>query len=103
MSHHSTSLINGNDTAKWGKDQNWAVVWFLSVVILAPMFVYFLSNIDSWLYHSNGEVNVAGVKLLDYDKYKSNRNASFGISSERSDLRARGSLTKAYQNLSSKE
>ena len=99
MSDHSSSVLEGNDTATWGKDQSWAVVWFLSVVILAPIFVYALSRIDSWMYHSNGEVNIAGVKLPDNEKYVANRKASFGISSERSDSRARGSLTSAYHNL----
>ncbi len=100
MGHHSKPIINGNDTAKWGKDQNWAVVWFLSVVVIAPLFVSFLTRVDSWMYQSNGEVNVAGVKLLDYDKYRSNRNASFGIASERSDARSAKSLSKTYKELS---
>lgn len=99
MAHHSGQIIQGNDTATWGKDQNWAVVWFISVIILAFFFVRFLAGIDSWMYHHKGEVNVAGVKLYDNDKYRSNRVASFGIAAERSDKRTRTSLNEAYSNI----
>lgn len=102
MGHHSKPIIDGNDTAKWGKDQNWAVIWFLSVIILAPIFVSFLTKVDSWMYQSNGEVNIAGVKLLDYDKYRSNRKSSFGIASERSDERSAKTLRDAYTDLNSR-
>lgn len=99
MAHHSSSIIEGNDTGTWGKDQSWAVVWFFCVIFLAPVFVYNLSKIDSWMYYNNGQVNVAGVKLFDDNKTRANRKASFEVPSERSDTRARGSLSSAYGNL----
>ena len=99
MSHHSHSVIEGHDTAKWGKDQNWAVVWFISVLVIAPIFVAFLSKVDSWLYHNNDTVEVAGVKLFDDVKTRANRHATTHISSERLDPRANGALEDAYKDL----
>jgi len=58
-----------------------------------------LANIDDWLYQSNGEVNIAGVKLIDNDKYVDNRQAGFGIKSERVDLRAKNDLSLVYKKL----
>ncbi len=101
MSHDSHPIIGGNDTAKWGKDQNWAVVWFISVLVLAPVFVAFLSKIDSWLYHNNDRVEVLGVKLFDDEKTRANRFATTHIASERTDPRANGSLEDAYKDLKS--
>ena len=103
MASDSHSLIGGNDTAKWGKDQNWAVVWFISVIILAPIFVSFLSKIDSWMYYNNDRVEVAGVKLYDDEKTRANRSAATNIASERTDPRAKGSLASAYQHLQKSE
>lgn len=99
MSHHSHNTLESNECSSWTKTQSWAVVWFFSVIILGPLFVKTLARIDNWMYQSNGEVNIAGVKFLDYDKYRDNRNASFGIRSERSDMRARGSLKTALDSL----
>jgi hypothetical protein len=100
MSHNnSTHMLEGNETAKWGKDQNWAVIWFLLVLVLGTIFVSFLTKIDSWMYHNEGRVEVLGVKLFDDEKYAANRKAGFSIPSERSDDRARGSLSHAYKEL----
>jgi hypothetical protein len=101
MSHHSHSVLEGNDTAIWGKDQNWAVIWFVAVLILGTTFVCTLSRIDSWMYHNEGRVELLGVKLFDDAKHEANRKATFGLSSERSDNRARGSLSHAYKDLNS--
>lgn len=99
MSHHSHNTLEKNECSSWSKTQSWAVFWFVSVLVLGPLFVSTLARIDNWMYQSNGEVNIAGVKLLDYDKYRDNRNASFGIRSERSDVRAHGSLKNALDSL----
>ena len=99
MSHSSHNTLSSNECDSWSKTQNWAVVWFLSVIILGPLFVKSLAHIDNWMYQSNGEINVAGVKFLDYDKYRDNRTASFGVRSERSDMRARGSIKTAFDAL----
>ena len=99
MSHSSHDTLTSNECSTWSKTQSWAVIWFISVLVLGPLFVKTLAHIDHWLYQSNGEVNIAGVKLLDYDKYRDNRNAGYAIRSERSDMRARGSLKSALDDL----
>ncbi len=99
MSHSSHNTLSKDECSSWSKTQSWAVVWFVFVIMLAPLFVKSLAHIDNWLYQSNGEVNVAGVKFLDYDKYRDNRKASFGIKSEHPDSRANGSLKSAVDAL----
>jgi hypothetical protein len=84
----------------WGKDQKWALVWFVSVIIFGTFLTCTLSKIDSWMFYNDDLVDVAGVKLIDNDKYRDNRKASFSIPSERSDMRARGSYTRAVDTLS---
>ncbi len=103
MAHHNNhshgQLDEKDPCGAWGKDQRWALVWFVSVIIFGAVLTCTLSRIDSWMYHNDDLVDIAGVKLLDNDKYRDNRKASFSIPSERSDMRARGSYTRAINEL----
>ncbi|HMO18524.1 MAG TPA: hypothetical protein PKA63_09600 [Oligoflexia bacterium] len=84
--------------SSFGPDQRWSFVWLLGVLVFASLLTIFLARIDSWMYHNDDLVEVAGVRLIDNDKYRENRRASFGIASERSDPRSRGSYSKAVSS-----
>lgn len=104
MSSHGNSegaLAETDPCGSWGPDQRWSFVWLVSILCFATLLTVTLARIDSWMYHNDDLVEVAGVKLLDNDKYQENRRASFGIASERSDARARGSYTRAVNSLES--
>lgn len=102
MAHHDAShgLLDEKDPCgSWGKDQKWAVIWFVSVIVFGTVLTCTLARIDSWMYHNDDTVEIAGVKLIDNEKFRDNRKATFGIASERSDLRARGSYSHAVNEL----
>jgi len=102
MSSHGNNegaLTKIDPCGSWGADQRWAFVWLVSILCFATLLTATLARIDSWMFYNDDLVEVAGVKLLDNDKYKENRRASFGIASERSDPRARGSYTRAVTAL----
>jgi hypothetical protein len=102
MSHHEEShgeLSEKNPCGTWGKDQKWSLVWFVSAIVFGTVLTCSLSKIDSWMYYNDDLVEVAGIKLIDNDKYRENRRASFSIPSERSDMRAHGSYKNAIRKL----
>ena len=74
--------------AEFGPTQKWAVVWFLSVLVITALLVCKLSEIDRKMYDTNAE-------CLDYDQYRANRASSFGLKSEAVDPRQRGSYSEA--------
>jgi len=98
-SHAHGELSEVDPCGDWGKDQKWSLIWFGSAIAFASLLTFSLSKIDSWMYYNDDLVEVAGIKLPDNDKYKENRTSSFSIPSERSDLRARGSYSKAIKDL----
>ncbi len=99
MGSHSNNDILKDECSSWTKTQSWAVFWFVAVIVLGPLFAMNLARIDDWMYKSNGEVNIAGVKLFDNEKYVDNRHAGFSIKSERVDLRAKNDLSLVYKKL----
>ena len=73
--------ISEDPCGSFGADQRWAVVWFLSVIVVGSCLTYTLSRIDRYNFDTKGV-------YLDYDKYRENRVSSTSIGSERSDSRA---------------
>ena len=83
-----------NPCGDTGPVQRWAVVWFLSVIVLGTIGVCKLSKVDRWMYDYNAEV-------LNYDKYEENRRAFTNVPMGDNDPRAFGGLAVARSELKS--
>ena len=84
--------VTNDPLAKYGSNQRYALVWFFGILIIGGGLTYVLSNIDEHLYKTDGQV-------LNYDKYKENREALSSIKSETQDLRADGDYVTTIKQL----
>ena len=78
--------------AEFGPRQRAALTWFVAVLVLGSLAVTYLAGIDRWMYDNNAE-------MLDWTKYKENRQAFSSVASERSDPRSRGDYSSNASQL----
>lgn len=86
MSESHEEIIDG--CAGWGAKENWAVVWFLAVLVIGSALTIVLSEIDRRFYYSSGE-------YLDMQKYYDNRKTQTSIPLDINDSRSSGTLSAA--------
>lgn len=79
MGQHTNDI--DDPCADFGPDQRWAVVWFISVIVIGVAATYGLSKVDRFNYDTKG-------RFLDNEKYRQNRLATTSIGSESIDPRA---------------
>ena len=75
MAGHSPSDDpNYDPCAAVGPEQRWALVWFVSAIIIGIVATSQFMKIDTWMYNNDAEV-------LDMKAYKENRQAQASVAS----------------------
>lgn len=90
MATSSDKNLTEDPCGEFGPTQKWAVVWFLSILVIGSIAVWQFSKIDRRMYDSNAE-------FFDYGAYRENRLSQASLRGDSVDPRSHGDSVSVMQ------